>query len=112
MNDGWFGLQIQLFTDSGQYLAEPSWLDTSLNPSQGLTPQTVDVPEFALDQGFWAASLYRVRFRVMPWDFSGSNPGLAFTQMAVVPEPTTSAAVVAAGLVAFGVVRRLRSNRR
>lgn len=91
-NGGYWSANI-LFFYNGSFVAEKTWIpDTNLTD-----PQTTNVAQFADNTGVGAANAtdYYVRLRVQPFD--DQDVGFAFSDIGVVPEPSSLALLVLGG---------------
>jgi len=87
------------------FVTERNWL-----PQTGTTAgQYLDVAQFAADEGITDADLYFVRFRIDPYTYTGPDPGMTFTRISAIPEPTTTG-LLALGAAGLAMLRRKRTT--
>jgi hypothetical protein len=83
-NSGTYNVNILFWTGTGDFVTEVNWL----NDSASTSPQTLDVSQFAADNGVSSTTAdYFVRFRIEPQTYYGTDPGFAFEEIQAVPEP-------------------------
>jgi hypothetical protein len=103
-NGGTYNVNILFWTGTGDFVTEVNWL----NDSTSTSPQTLDVGQFAADNGVSAiAADYFVRFRIEPQAYSGADPGFAFDKIQAVPEPGF-VQLSCLGFLALGYVIKMR----
>jgi hypothetical protein len=103
-NGGTYNVNILFWTGTGDFVTELNWLNDSISTS----PQTLDVSQFAADNGVSAtAADYFVRFRIEPQTYSGADPEFAFDEIQAVPEPGF-AQLTCLGFLALGYFIRVR----
>jgi len=76
---GYWNTTVQLFDQAGAYLGEPGWVPDG----QQRAPAVTNVAELAASAGLGSATHFRVRFRIHPHNNGGTEPGFAFSKLAV-----------------------------
>ncbi len=99
---GYLVVSILLFDSAGNYLTEKNWL----GDGQYTTPQSVDVEQFAIDNGYGAtAAQYWLHIRVDPYGQAPADYTLSQISAVAVPEPATGLLLLA-GLPILWIARR------